>query len=146
MTAASAARNAKAQSTPGDTRTRNSVLAGRSPGLMTSVDDVLGEPLAPFRGLLGAQLVIDDDRLFAPLIRGREYARQLGDGRIDLGVEDDGAALLELGDLGLHRGIQRGVDELVGELRPLGAFHDGDCVDAEHGTSFGIASWMGTPS
>src|SRR4249920_2311319 len=33
-----------------------------------SVHDVLGEPLAPLRRLLRAQLVIDDDGLSAPLI------------------------------------------------------------------------------
>src|SRR5712672_3450991 len=97
MTAASAAVKPSAHSTAGDTKTRNSGLwfmtgsrTGRSVGgapVTPSVHDVLGEPLAPFRGLLGAQLVIDDDRLLVPLVGRREHSRQLGDGGIDLGIE-----------------------------------------------------------
>ncbi len=105
--------------------------------IISSIHDVLGEPFAPFGGLLRAQLVIDDDRLRAPLLRRGENAREVGDGGVDLGIGDHRAAFLELGDLRLHLRVERDVDELVGEVGLLRALHDGDGVDAEHGAFLG---------
>src|SRR3982074_3754465 len=142
ITAASAATKPSAHKAAGDTRTRKNGLEVMTPrpdgtvrtrrcAVRPSVDDVLCEPFAPLRGLLRAQLVVDDDRLLVPLVGRGEHARQLGDVRIDFRVEDHRAALLELGDFGLYLRIEGDVDEFIGEIRLLGAFHDGDGVDAE---------------
>jgi hypothetical protein len=50
-----------------------SCQADRGPGLLRH--HVFGEPLAPFRGLFGPQLVVDDQRLVRPLLGRGEDAR-----------------------------------------------------------------------
>src|ERR1700743_2761684 len=69
-------------------------------GAARSVHDVFGKPFAPFGGLLRAQLGVDVD-LLLPLFRGGGDGGQFRDLGIELGVEHRGAALFQLGDLGL---------------------------------------------
>src|SRR5438067_1542945 len=79
--AAMAARKPAAHNIAGETKARRNGCE-----VTSSIHDVLGEPFAPFGGLLGAQLVIDDDCLLLPLLGGCEHAGNAGNGRIELGI------------------------------------------------------------
>src|ERR1700693_2777149 len=74
---------------------------GRGVRRAGSVHDVLSKPFAPLGRLLGAQLGVDID-LLLPSRGGGEDARKLGNFRIELGVENHGAAFIEPGDVGLN--------------------------------------------
>src|SRR5262245_66532387 len=110
-------------------RTMASWLA---PADVLSVHHILGKPLAPLGRLLGAQPVLDNDRLRFPLLRRRKYAYELARISIEFGVNNRRACAFDLGRFRLNLWIEQHIDEFVGEVDLFGALHDGDGVNTEH--------------
>src|SRR5262245_44131239 len=97
---------------------------------------VLGKPLAPLGRLLGAQSVLDDDRLRFPLLWRGKYAYEPARIGIEFGGDNRWACAFDLGGLRLNLWIEQRIDELVGEIDLFGALHDGHSIDAEHAALF----------
>src|SRR5579875_2320046 len=64
-----------------------------------SMHHIFGEPALPFRQVLGAHLVVDDDGLGLPLLRRGEDSRQLRQVGAELGMHVHGRALVELAEV-----------------------------------------------